>query len=135
MYRVLMPVDDDEDRAMSQAEFVAGLPEAADTVAVTVVHAFHGEEQEAPRDMRRADRVGSVRRALAYFEEHGVDAEATDIGSPPGETIGKFADDIEADLIVVGGRKRSPAGKAVFGSVTQSVILTVDRPVAVTGGS
>jgi nucleotide-binding universal stress UspA family protein len=38
--------------------------------------------------------------------------------------------EVDADLVVVGARKRTPVGKAVFGSVTQSVVL--DSPVPVT---
>nr|WP_276414161.1 universal stress protein [Halomicroarcula sp. XH51] len=34
-------------------------------------------------------------------------------------------------MIVLAGRKRSPAGKALFGSVTQDVILGTDRSVLV----
>ena len=47
----------------------------------------------------------------------------------PAEEIVSAADSLDARFVVVGGRKRSPAGKAVFGSVTQAVILNADRPV------
>lgn len=46
-----------------------------------------------------------------------------------GEEIVSEADRIDARYIVVGGRKRSPVRKALFGSVSQWVITHSDRPV------
>ncbi|MFC7216093.1 universal stress protein [Saliphagus sp. GCM10025334] len=50
------------------------------------------------------------------------------VGDPKSEVI-QYANEKDARYIVVGGRKRSPAGKAVFGSVTQSILLNADSPV------
>jgi nucleotide-binding universal stress UspA family protein len=50
------------------------------------------------------------------------------VGDPADEII-DYADRNNASYIVVGGRKRSPVGKALFGSVTQSVLLNTSRPV------
>jgi nucleotide-binding universal stress UspA family protein len=57
--------------------------------------------------------------------------QVTPVGSigDPTEEILSTASTIEPRYIVIGGRKRSPVGKALFGSVTQSVILNTDRPV------
>ena len=38
---------------------------------------------------------------------------------------------IDADLLVIGARRRSPVGKALLGSVAQTVILEANLPVLV----
>lgn len=50
------------------------------------------------------------------------------VGSP-GDRIVEYAEKNDVRYIVVGGRKRSPAGKAIFGSVTQKILLNAPCPV------
>lgn len=50
------------------------------------------------------------------------------MGEPVDEILAE-ADKRDARFVVLGGRKRTPVGKAVFGSVAQSVLLRSDRPV------
>lgn len=49
----------------------------------------------------------------------------------PADTILSVADSGEYDIryLVIGGRKRSPVGKALFGSVTQEILLGTEKPV------
>jgi nucleotide-binding universal stress UspA family protein len=42
---------------------------------------------------------------------------------------------VDADLLVIGARHRSPVGKALLGSVTQTLILEADLPVLVVKAS
>jgi nucleotide-binding universal stress UspA family protein len=136
MYHVLVPMDADEDRAMTQARYVASLPEASESVEATVLFVF-GSGDDVPQEWEKfksASRIGSVRHATEYLEEHDVEVELLDESGDTAEFILKEAEERGVDAIVLGGRKRSPAGKALFGSVTQSVILNTDLPVVVTGG-
>ncbi|WP_336037576.1 universal stress protein [Halobacterium yunchengense] len=137
MYRVLVPVDDDVERALAQADYVAGLPDAAESVEAVLLFVFTGDTSDLPEDVQQfksATRVQSVRRARERLEEAGVSVQVRDDSGDTTEDILEDAEEFDADAIVLGGRKRSPAGKAIFGSVTQSVILNTDRPVVVTGG-
>lgn len=136
MYRVLVPVDDNVDRALSQARYVTNLPDAAESVEAILLFVFTGDSSDLPDDVQQfksANRVQSVRRAQEHLEDHGVDVEVRDDSGDTTEDILVDAEEFDVDAIVLGGRKRSPAGKAIFGSVTQSVILNSERPVVVTG--
>lgn len=136
MYRVLLPLDTDEDRALAQAQYVAELPDASDSVEAILLFVFHGEGDELPEDLRQFDsatRVGSVRRASEFLGDRDVETTIVEDSGDTVEDILDVADEYDVESVVLGGRKRSPVGKAIFGSVTQSVILETDRPVVVTG--
>jgi nucleotide-binding universal stress UspA family protein len=50
------------------------------------------------------------------------------VGDPTRQIL-STADSINPRYVVIGGKKRTPTGKALFGSVTQSVILNSEWPV------
>ncbi|MEF8841241.1 MAG: universal stress protein [Haloarculaceae archaeon] len=50
------------------------------------------------------------------------------VGDPATEIVNE-ADRMEPRYLVIGGRKRSPVGKAMFGSINQSVLLEASLPV------
>lgn len=131
MYRVLVPVDDSLDRATRQATYLTEAPWDADEVQVFIGHTLEERDREAPEAMQRADRVETVRKAREILEDAGIETEAIDLDSPPRDGILHGAEDYDVDEIVMSGRRRSPAEKAILGSVTQSVILNADVPVTV----
>jgi nucleotide-binding universal stress UspA family protein len=136
MYRVLVPVDDDVDRALAQAEYVSDLPSADEAVEAILLFVFHGDRAELPEELKQfesASRIQSVRRAREHLEDADVEVTVREDSGDTTQDILDEAEDNDVDAIVLGGRKRSPAGKAIFGSVTQSVILNTERPVVVTG--
>ena len=138
MYRVLMPVDVDEDRAITQAQYVTSLPNASESVEVIVLFIFQGEDGELPGELKRfksASRVGSVRKTTSFLEDNGIEYTVIEESGDTVQDILDEADRFDVDAIVLGGRKRSSVGKVIFGSVTQSVILETDRPVVVTGSN
>jgi len=52
-------------------------------------------------------------------------------GADIAETVLDRVDDAPVELIVIGARRRSPVGKMIMGSVTQTIILRANVPVLV----
>lgn len=79
-------------------------------------------EEEAASD---AEEV--VETVLGPSDEGSVEAVGR-VGEPTREVL-EVAEELGARYVVIGGRKRTPTGKALFGSTTQSILLDADRPV------
>ena len=125
MYDVLIGIDNAEDsRAVAQAKAIADLPSTDDSVTAHLCHVF----QENPEGAS-VHQISAVRRARETLEEAGVNCVHYEASGDPADELLAAADDVGADAVCVSGRKRRPTGKAVFGSVTQDVILGSDRPV------
>lgn len=78
------------------------------------------------------DRMREIAADRAANAAEGVteDVEvAGRVGKNRVTAILRYVDRVDARYLVVGGRKRSPTGKAIFGSVTQSVLLEAELPV------
>lgn len=52
-------------------------------------------------------------------------------GEDVAEAVLDLVADLDTELLVIGARRRSPVGKLIMGSVTQSIILHADVPVLV----
>ncbi|MFC7136274.1 universal stress protein [Halobaculum litoreum] len=129
---------DDGDRLEYMVEEAIGL--ATQTGAsIVVAHAFETQSgvddalsalegvDGTPSDVAR--RLGSVKRVTKAIEDAGVEYEVEGVVGDPGEAIAALAERVDADRVFVGGRKRSPTGKAVFGSTAQQILLSAPCPV------
>jgi nucleotide-binding universal stress UspA family protein len=81
--------------------------------------------------------VDEIRAVAANIAEQTVaDTEGTfqfvGLVGHPADSIVDYAEDHAVRYIVTAGRKRSPAGKALFGSVAHSIIMNAQSPVVVT---
>jgi nucleotide-binding universal stress UspA family protein len=138
MFRVLVPVDESEDRAETAADIVESLPgdpEAIEAVLLNVFEEFEVHDEGATVDSGDIydeeafpDSVGRIEDRLAAA---GITVRKRREHGEPAEEIADVADELDVDRIVMSGRNRRPTGKVLFGSVTQSVLLDVDRPVTV----
>jgi nucleotide-binding universal stress UspA family protein len=81
-----------------------------------------------------ADRHTNVRDIAAMLDSADVPHSTRGAVGEHGDEIVSLAETTGADLVIVGGRKRSPTGKAVFGSVAQEVMLNAPCPVTFVRG-
>lgn len=124
MANILIGVDR---TAEGRSALEAGIEEAArrDARVVLLHHVKIGpEEQDKTLELRgKGERL--LTRASELAEAAGIEHEQSlSLGTASAATmLLRKADEIDAELIVVGTRKRSRVGKALMGSDAQQVIL------------
>ncbi|SEO27738.1 Universal stress protein family protein [Halogranum amylolyticum] len=97
---------------------------------VHAVNSLRGGDATSSADVRDGEdalnAVGARLGATADVETHQFVRE-----NSPAEDIVGYAEQIDADEIVLGVRKRNPTSKVVFGSVAQDILLNANRPMVV----
>jgi nucleotide-binding universal stress UspA family protein len=78
--------------------------------------------------MDNESQLDSVR---AQLDEAGVEYEIRQLvrGFDPAEDMIKVAEEVSAELIIIGLRRRSPVGKLILGSNAQRILLDAPCPV------
>lgn len=89
-------------------------------------------------DVTEAHAAGLSDEVASVLGESGVDSVDWSLELVPGTStddtaasILRLATKAGAELLVIGARRRSPVGKLILGSVTQTLILEADIPVLV----
>jgi nucleotide-binding universal stress UspA family protein len=131
----------DADRAEELAEAAVEVA-APSNATVVLAHVFTDEEYDDVLDRLEFDteqtevspnevakRHATIRTLADSLDAYEVEFEIRGAVGDHGETIVDLAEELNADRVLVGGRKRSPTGKAVFGSVAQTVMLSAPCPV------
>lgn len=132
------PNDDDRAELLANTAVDISGPSGA---TVILAHVFTDEEYQdalkrlnvdtgsevGPNDVAR--RKATIRTIASALESADVDCEIRGKIGRHGSSVVDLADSSEADLLIIGGGKRSPAGKAVFGSIAQDVLLSSPCPV------
>lgn len=89
---------------------------------------FDEDVNDVPPD-EVATRHSNIRQIARVFDAEDIDYEIRGEVGQHGDAIVGLAEEVRADRVIVGGRRRSPTGKAVFGSTAQEVMLSAPCPV------
>ena len=96
---------------------------------LVVVNAHRGG-----REFDREDAIeteAQLAEVNAELDAHGVPHDVRQLvrGMDPAEDLVNVAAEVDAELIVIGLRRRSPVGKLILGSNAQRVLLDAPCPV------
>ena len=138
------PKDNDRAEALAEAVIEVAKPTGANVVLAHVFTKkefknaasrldFNNEGNNAdPNEVAR--RHQTIRVMTKLLDDAGVDYDIRGEIGEHAEEIVDLAEFLDADRVVVGGRTRSPTGKAVFGSTAQEVMLSSPCPVTFVRG-
>lgn len=116
------------DRAVAEAR-VRDLP----LVLVAQVAMPRGETDAASYQARRAEVAAQLEAQATQLRVQGIACTTVMPNEPsnPADAVLTAAREHDAQLVVIGARRRTRVGKAVFGSWAQEIILGADCPVLV----
>ena len=114
------------DRAVAEAE-LRGQP----LVLAGHVTMSRSEQDATAYQRRRSEVEGELADKAEELSARGIRCIPFVPSIPTNATdaVLRAAEEHDADLIVVGMRRRSPVGKAVLGSSSQDILLQADCPV------
>jgi nucleotide-binding universal stress UspA family protein len=126
--RILVPIDYSEAslRGLRYALSVAGLLGAS----VTVLHVF-GEVLATPYMANKAEEQArrEIDEIVRAHRAPGIDLNGMVAWAAPADGIHRVAEEIDADLLVLGTHARTGVTRALIGSVCESVLRDSTRPI------
>ena len=96
---------------------------------LVVINSNRGGKDLDAEEATRFDE--ELRGVQAQLDDVGVDHEVRQLvrGNEPAEDLIAAAEEVEADFIVIGLRRRTPVGKLILGSNAQRILLDAPCPV------
>jgi len=117
-----------------KAEGRAALRRAAEEARLRNLRLVVVNSHRGGREFDREDAIESetqLEEVRNELDKAGVEHEVRQLvrGLDPAEDLIGVADELDAELIVIGLRRRSPVGKLILGSNAQRVLLDAACPV------
>jgi nucleotide-binding universal stress UspA family protein len=116
------------------AEGRAALRHAAEecrlrSTRLVVINSHRSGRSSGPEDAARWEK--ELDEVRARLDAEGLEHEVRQLvqGLEPAEDLIAVAEEVSADMIVIGLRRRSPVGKLILGSNAQRVLLDAPCPV------
>ena len=122
---VLGYVPKPEGEAALAASIAEAQLRAADLVVVNSHRARHGDGEDHDSIVAELDEV----RARVGEAGVTVDVRHPETGLDASEDLLNIAEELDAELVVIGLRRRTPVGKLILGSNAQRILLDAHCPV------
>ncbi len=98
---------------------------------LAVLHVVDSALDADREDAYRAGVSDEIEKAVGPESDVSWELHLQSVSGDVGEALLRLTDRLRPDLLVLGARRRSPMGKALLGSVAQTIILEASVPVLV----